>query len=286
MRKSGVKIIFSKRCLEYESHGHPESPERLRCIYNHLKEKKFEFVEAKSCQEEDILRVHSPRLLKMIREAKFSDPDTPTIEGIYEYALLSAGASLKAQEIAINNEYAFSLMRPPGHHASRDKLGGFCYFNNIAIAVSKALNRVKKVAIIDIDCHHGNGTQDIFLGNDRVLYISLHQFPLYPGTGRKSQKNCLNFPLSAETDEENYLKVLKEALKEVKIFDPEVLAISAGFDTYKDDPLTNLNLEKESYYKISSLLACLNKPAFSVLEGGYKIPEIAACIEEYLRGWK
>lgn len=281
-----MKIIFSKRCLEYESYGHPESPERLRCIYNHLNEKKFEFVEAKSCKEEDILRVHSAQLLKKVKDGHLFDLDTPNLERIYEYALLSCGGTLEALEFALNNEPAFSLMRPPGHHATRDNIGGFCYFNNIAIAVNKALDRVKRVAIIDIDCHHGNGTQEIFLGNDRVLYVSLHQFPLYPGTGRKSQKNCLNFPLSVETDEEKYLKVLKEALREVKIFDPQILAISAGFDTYKDDPLTNLNLEKESYYKISSLLASLNKPAFSVLEGGYKVPEIAECVEEYLRGWK
>jgi acetoin utilization deacetylase AcuC-like enzyme len=103
---------------------------------------------------------------------------------------LAAGAALGAQEIALSGENVFSLMRPPGHHAGRDSLGGFCYFNNIAIAIAKALIKIKKAVILDLDCHHGNGTQDIFLGDNRVLYISLHQSPLYPGTGLKSAKNC------------------------------------------------------------------------------------------------
>lgn len=204
---------------------------------------------------------------------------------MFEYALLSCGAAIKAQELVLNKEFAFSLMRPPGHHAARDSAGGFCYFNNIAVAVSKALDTVKKVAIIDIDCHHGNGTQDIFLGEERVLYISLHQSPLYPGTGLKSIKNCLNFPLPSGTDEEEYLNIFKEAIEEAKNFSPQLIAVSAGFDTYKNDPLTNFNLEKETYTKISNLISSLKKPAFSVLEGGYS-SELAECVEQYLIGWE
>jgi acetoin utilization deacetylase AcuC-like enzyme len=280
-----MKIIFSKRCFDYEFPGHPESPQRLKSIYNLLKEKEWEFIEPEPAKEEDILRIHSSDLVEKVKNGEFLDPDTPNSKKMFEYALLSCGAAIKAQELALNNKTAFSLVRPPGHHATRYSAGGFCYFNNIAVAISKALDTVKKAAIIDIDCHHGNGTQDIFLGDERVLYISLHQSPLYPGTGLKSIKNCLNFPLPAGTDEEEYLNIFKKAIEEAKNFQPELIAVSAGFDTYKNDPLTNFNLEKKTFAKISSLISSLKKPAFSVLEGGYRVLELAECVEQYLIGW-
>ena len=279
-----MKIIFSKRCIEYAFPGHPESPVRLSSAYSLLKEKKFEFKEPQSAKEEDILRVHTSNLLEQVKNGQFLDPDTPNSKQMFEYALLSCGAAIQAQELALHDEFAFSLMRPPGHHATRDSAGGFCYFNNIAVAVSKVIDTVEKAAIIDIDCHHGNGTQDIFLGDKKILYVSLHQSPLYPGTGLKSKENCFNFPLPAGTGEEEYLTVFKKAIEEVKKFAPRLIAVSAGFDTYKDDPLTNVNLEKETYAKISGLISGLKIPAFSVLEGGYS-SELAECIEQYLMGW-
>ncbi len=280
-----MKIIFSKQCLEYEFPGHPESPQRVKSAYNLLKEKKIEFIEPEPAKEQDILRVHSSNLLQKVKNEEFLDTDTPNSKKMFAYALLSCGAAIKAQELALNKEAAFSLMRPPGHHATRENAGGFCYFNNIAVAVHKALGIVKKVAIIDIDCHHGNGTQDIFLGDERVLYISLHQSPLYPGTGLKSIKNCLNFPLLGQTQEEEYLNIFNQAIEEVKIFSPQLIAVSAGFDTYKNDPLANFKLEKHTYAKISGLITSLKVPAFSVLEGGYSV-ELAECIEQYLSGWE
>lgn len=278
-----MKIIFSKRCIEYEFPGHPESPQRLKSIYNLLKKKGFEFIESEPATEDDILRVHSRNLLEKIRAGQYF-PDTPNSKEMIQYAMLACGASIKAQELALNNMPAFSIARPPGHHANKDFAGGFCYFNNIAVAVDKALDAVEKVAIIDIDCHHGNGTQDIFLGIDRVLYVSLHQSPLYPGTGLKSEKNCLNFPLPADIGEKGYLDTLEKALLEVKRFSPQLIAVSAGFDTYKNDPLAGLGLEKQTYAKVSGLISSLNKPAFSVLEGGYS-DGLAACVEQYLAGW-
>ncbi len=280
-----MKIIFSKRCIEYEFPGHPESPGRLSSTYNLLKERKFEFKEPQPAKKEDILRVHTGNLVEQVKNGEFLDSDTPNSKKMFEYALLSAGAAIQAQELALNKEFAFSLMRPPGHHATRNCAGGFCYFNNIAVAVSKALDTVERVAIIDIDCHHGNGTQDIFLGDKRVLYVSLHQSPLYPGTGLKSEENCLNLPLSPGTGEVEYLTVFKKAIEEVKKFSPRLIAVSAGFDTYKDDPLTNFNLEKQTYAKMSGLISALKKPAFSVLEGGYNVLELPECIEQYLMGW-
>lgn len=279
-----MKIIFSKRCTEYEFPGHPESPKRLVSIYNFLKEKSAEFIEPPAATEEDILRIHSRKLLERVKSGEYF-PDTPNSRSMFEYVMLSCGGALKAQELALAGESVFSMMRPPGHHATRTEAGGFCYFNNIAVAVDKALDTIGKAAIIDIDCHHGNGTQDIFLGIDKVLYVSLHQSPLYPGTGLKSEQNCLNFPLPAGTREKEYLNTLEAAIEEVKKFSPQLIAVSAGFDTYRNDPLTGIKLEKNTYAKISDLISSLKKPAFSVLEGGYS-DELAECVEEYISGWR
>ena len=174
-------------------------------------------------------------------------------------------------------------MRPPGHHAARNNLGGFCYFNNIAIASLKAKEHAGKVAIVDFDCHHGNGTEDIFLGDKSFLYISLHQSPLYPGTGLRSRENCINYPLSAQTSPAEYLSVLDQGLEKVEKFNPDLLAISAGFDTYKHDPITSFSLEKDTYNRIGRMLAGMNKPSFSILEGGYS-SDLAECIYEFLTG--
>lgn len=280
-----MKIIFSSACLRYQSPGHPEGPGRVSKAYEFLKQKGFEFVPATKCKEEDILLVHSPALLYKIKTAQFSDTDTPNISGIFDYACLSAGAAIQAQEICFSEKVnAFSLMRPPGHHASRDNLGGFCYFNNIAIAMKKALAKIKKAAILDLDCHHGNGTQDIFNGQKDLLYVSLHQSPLYPGTGLKSERNCLNYPLPAGTDERLYLATLTEALKKVKDFQPDILGISLGVDTYKDDPLTDLDLEISTYRRIGLMIKELTLPSFAVLEGGYS-SEVAQCLYGFILGW-
>jgi acetoin utilization deacetylase AcuC-like enzyme len=175
-------------------------------------------------------------------------------------------------------------MRPPGHHATKNNPGGFCYFNNIAIAVKKLLLKGQRVAILDIDCHHGNGTQDIFLGNDNTLFVSLHQVPLYPGTGLSPEKNCLNFPLAQGTDEKVYLSTFETAIKEVNKFKPDAIAVSAGFDTYRNDPLTGLNLEKSTYKKIAKIISSLNLPRFAVLEGGYS-DDLPECIYNFLTGF-
>lgn len=279
-----MKIIFSSRCLEYEMPGHPESPRRVGATHEYLLEKGFEFIEPGPCQDNDILCVHTHELLEKVKRESFYDPDTPVLPGIYDYARLSAGAAIMGQKLALKGEVAFSLMRPPGHHATKENLGGFCYFNNIAMATKLALESIGKVAILDIDCHHGNGTQDIFLGEERVLYVSLHQSPLYPGTGQEAIENCLNYPLAPGVREEEYLGVFKEVLERVGEFDPDLVAVSAGFDTYRFDPLTQIDLEEESYRIIGKLIAGLNKPTFTILEGGYsrKLPE---CIAQFLSGY-
>lgn len=277
-------VIFSEKCLEYESWGHPESPQRVKETFEYLKEKGFSFLKNfEPAREEDLSLVHSKKHIQRIKTLDFFDPDTPALAGIFDYASLAAGAAIKAMELSLALSPAFSLMRPPGHHAGRDTLGGFCYFNNIAVATQKAVLLGKRVAILDLDCHHGNGTQDIFLGKKDVLYVSLHQVPLYPGTGLNPLKNCLNYPLPAGTGETEYLAILKEAISKIKNFLPDLLAVSAGFDTLKDDPLTQMDLEKESFRKIAQVIASCQIPYFCVLEGGYS-QELKHCICEFLRG--
>jgi acetoin utilization deacetylase AcuC-like enzyme len=279
-----MKIIFSPKCLEYEEPGHPESPERVRSTFEYLRDK-FTFLTPEPCSDEDILRVHTPELLQMVKANTFFDPDTPNLPGMFEFAKLSAGAAILAAKTAWQGATAFSLMRPPGHHAGKNFLGGFCYFNNLAIAVkySQAKLEAGKVAILDIDCHHGNGTQDVFLDEHDVLYVSLHRHPFYPGTGRVTEKNCINLPLRADTSEPVYLKTLQHGLAKIVEFQSQLLAVSAGFDTYADDPLASLGLGVKSYGKIGGLISALRLPTFLILEGGYS-EEMPQCIGEFLEG--
>jgi len=273
--------------MEYSQPGHPESPARIGSAYNLLAEKGFDFIEPHPCNDEDILLAHSPALLESVKNESFFDLDTPVFPGIFEIAKLSAGAAVDAAMYCLNHgEKAFSLMRPPGHHATKNHLGGFCYFNNIAIACLKArkeAGNIGKVAIVDFDCHHGNGTEDIVLGKQDFLYLSLHQSPLFPGTGLKSRDNCMNFPLSSGTGPDRYLSVLEDGIKAVEKFNPDLLAISAGFDTYLLDPIAGLSLEQETYGEIGRMLSGLNRPTFAVLEGGYS-RDLPECVYQFLSG--
>lgn len=278
-----MKIFFSEKCLKYFQMGHPESPARVQSTYRFLKDKGFEFIEPLPCGDDDILLAHSEQLLNEVKSGRFFDLDTPALPNIFEYAKLSAGSAIMSAEACLNGENAFSLMRPPGHHATRDTLGGFCYFNNIAIASLKIRLKVKKIAIIDFDCHHGNGTEDIVLSKDGFLYLSLHQSPLYPGTGLISRQNCINYPLPPDTTPDEYLEVFEDGLDKVKDFNPDVIAVSAGFDSYKLDPITNLSLEKETYKGIGRMLSELKRPTFSVLEGGYS-KDLPECVYQFLKG--
>jgi len=279
-----MKVVFSPRCLEFGEPGHPESPERVKHAHKLLVQKRYEFTEPSPCTEEDLLRVHTRELMESVQENSFFNFDCPNIPHIYDYARLSAGGALLALDLSISDEGSFSLMRPPGHHASRSRLGGFCYFNNIAIAVAKALETCEKVAVIDFDCHHGNGTQAIFMGNERVLYVSWHQVPLYPGTGHESKSNCLNYPMRPGTDHEAFMRLFERGLEEVETFNPDLIAVSAGFDGYIGDPLSMLRFEKRTYLEIGEKIKSFDIPRFAVLEGGYGV-ELPECILEFLQGF-
>jgi acetoin utilization deacetylase AcuC-like enzyme len=277
-----TKIVFSEKCLGYGT-WHVEGPQRVKTAHEILIEKGYEFLEPSPASEEDLLRVHDAEYVWNVKKGLVEDPDTPAYDNIYEVARLSAGGALMASEAN-----GFSLMRPPGHHAGRSgsALGvytrGFCYFNNIAIAVKK-INQ--PTLILDIDGHHGNGTQEIFQGNEKVVYVSLHRYPHYPGTGVSSEGNCFNFPLPANCGETTFLKTLDKALGiiETKKFDK--VAVSAGFDTYRGD-LASLGLTENSYKEIGKKIAFLKKPTFFVLEGGYMGEKNGHCIDQLLKGFE
>lgn len=278
-----TKIVFSEKCLEYYWPGHPESPDRVRKAYEILKELGYEFLQPNPASEEDLLKVHTRSYIEKLKAGKVYDGDTPPYDNIYEYARLAAGAAILAARVK-----GFSLMRPPGHHAGTNgrALGaptlGFCYLNNVAIAV-RSLD--VPTLILDIDGHHGNGTQEIFLGDPKVTFISLHRdgFFFYPGTGGTSEGNCLNFPFTTPPGDELYLKTLDEALKKVDLRKVEVVAISAGFDAHEGD-LASLNLTSHCYREIGRRLAQLEIPVFGVLEGGYIGEKLGRGIHELLSG--
>jgi acetoin utilization deacetylase AcuC-like enzyme len=278
-----MKIIFSERCLEYRWPGHIEGPDRVRKAFEFLK-KEYAFLEPKPASVEELRKIHSNDYIDLIKNARagtYIDGDTPAPENIYEYARLSAGGAILAAQ-----EKGFSLMRPPGHHAGRNgtALGaatlGFCYFNNIAIAV-KTLDL--RTLILDIDGHHGNGTQEIFLEDPKVTYISLHRHPHYPGTGSRSQANCLNFPLSYPTGDTLYLKTLDKAMSHVDLAGIELVGISAGFDAHQGD-LASLGLSSEGYRMIGRKVRALKKPNFGVLEGGYIGENVGKDLHELIKG--
>ncbi len=278
-----MRIMFSERCLEYSWPGHIEGPERVRIAFDFLREK-YEFLEPEPASKEHLLNVHSRGYVDRVKNAvagSYLDGDTPVPENIYEYARLSAGGAILAA-----HEKGFSLMRPPGHHAGKNgrALGaatlGFCYFNNIAIAVGSL---DLPTFVLDIDGHHGNGTQEIFLGDPKVTYVSLHRYPHYPGTGLESQANCLNFPLSYPTGDSLYLETLDEALSQVDATSIEVIGISAGFDAHQGD-LASLGLSSEGYREIGRKVSALGKPTFGVLEGGYIGENISRDLHELIKG--
>ena len=280
--KAPSPVIYDKRCLEYCAPGHPERPERVSETAALLEREKFAFVKPPPADDSDILLSHSGELLETVRRGGFYEPDTPAHENIYEIALLSAGGAIRAAELAKDSKNSFSLMRPPGHHATRDNLMGFCYFNNITIAALKVF-KGKKVAVIDFDCHHGNGTEDILRGRKNFLYVSLHQSPGYPGTGLVSSGNIMNFPLPPGTGGGAYLGALGRALRGVEEFNPDYIGVSAGFDSYRGDPLMAMALDEGDFGKIGAMIKGLGKPVFSVLEGGYS-PDLPRLVLAYLSG--
>jgi len=232
-----------------------------------------------------ILRAHSPELLARLQIPRDFDADTPFHENIITFARASVAAALAALKAARDGENVFSLMRPPGHHALRDRAMGFCYLNNIAIAVLEALaTGSKRVAVFDFDVHHGNGTEAILLDRPGCAFFSIHQFPCFPGTGATNVgTNCFNYPVAPATPRETWRATLARALGDLKDFQPDLIAVSAGFDAYMRDPLAEGTLLAEDFHWLGQSLRGLDVPLFSLLEGGYSrdLPEL---IFAYLKG--
>ncbi len=275
-----MELIYNKIFLEHNTGSHPENKGRL-LYFSHLPNAKIEY-------DESILSlVHTKEYINDVKKHCLRESpltlDTPVCKKSFEIAVYAANAAVKAAE-----EKAFAVVRPPGHHAGKDFGGGFCLFNNLAIAVQNLLNNGKKVFILDFDLHHGNGTQNIFLGKENVIYFSTHQSPpCYPGTGLESEQNCINLPFPYATNYATYITALeKKLVPALHSFNPDVIAVSAGFDTYYKDkdflqPGVGFDITKKSYEKIKEILEPY--PSFFVLEGGYKPESIKEGVEVFVK---
>ena len=283
-----MTIITDETCTGYARAGHPERPQRIANTLERLKtqtELALTWVKPTSVTDESILRAHTPAMLARLAEPKDFDEDTPYFENIAGYARASVAAALDALKLARAGQNAFCLMRPPGHHALREKSMGFCYLNNIAIAALEATaTGAKRVAVFDFDVHHGNGTEDILLNQPGIEFFSVHQHPTYPDTGAENRgRNCYNYPVGPGTPRLTYRAKLANALDDLRSFRPDLVAVSAGFDAYLRDPLAEGTLLPEAFQWLGQTLRQLNTPLFTLLEGGYSkdLPEL---IFAYLKG--
>ena len=276
--------------------GHPECPERIPSIINGLKRiqsKNLIWKDVGSFDEKYIKLTHSEKYLEKINQSfpkeglDFLDGDTIVSKGSKKAAYDAVSSIINAIDAVMNKEFnnAFCVVRPPGHHAEKEQAMGFCIFNNVAVGATYLLEKYKlnKVAIIDFDVHHGNGTQDIFYNEKKVLYISSHQFPFYPGTGSEDETgkydNILNIPLKAETSSKEFFDSYKKVYDKLNEFKPEFILLSAGFDAHKNDPLANINLESKDYYTLTKEIIKIAKQIceskiVSILEGGYNLAAI------------
>ena len=277
-----TKVVYSEKCLGYGT-WHIEGPQRVKIAHDILESKGYEIVKPQPASEDELLAVHDMEYLWNLRKGLVEDPDTPAYDNIFEFARLSVGGALLASRIG-----GFSIMRPPGHHAGRNgaALGvytrGFCYLNNLAVAVKES---GKRTLILDVDGHHGNGTQEIFQGDKKVAYISLHQSPNYPGTGTFTEGNCINFALPPNCGGKIYLETFEKALSMVNPDKFESVAVSAGFDTHLGD-LASLGLLEQDYFQLGRRIGQLKKQSFFVLEGGYVGENVGVDIDSFLRGYE
>ena len=293
----------------YQNHntgdGHPEKIDRVTVVIDNFKklDNKDLVWKKPSKFDRSLLEItHNSDYINFVEKSfpekglSFLDGDTIVSPGSKDATSDAVGSIITAIDGVQNKNFnnAFCAVRPPGHHAEKNKAMGFCIYNNVAVGANYLINKykLKKVAIIDFDVHHGNGTQDIFYDNEKVLYISTHQYPYYPGSGTNDEKgkhnNILNIPLPAGTTSEEYLNAYEFVLKKIKEFKPEFILLSAGFDAHKDDPLAQLHLESKDFYNITKRTLELSKQycdgkVVSILEGGYDLLALQESTEMHVK---
>ena len=281
----------------YQNHntgeGHPEKIDRVTAIIENFKKlnnKNLVWKKPSNFEQSILIKTHTKDYIKQVNLSfpqsglKFLDGDTVVSPGSKDATKDAVGSIISAIDGVEKKEFknAFCCVRPPGHHAEKEKAMGFCIFNNVAVGANYLIEKYKykKIAIIDFDVHHGNGTQNIFYNDKNVLYISTHQYPYYPGSGSEKENgkynNVLNIPLEAGTTGNEYLNAYEKVLDKLKEFKPEFLLFSAGFDAHIDDPLAQLRLSSEDFYKITKRTLEVSKPfcngnIVSILEGGYDL---------------
>ncbi|MBD1165738.1 histone deacetylase family protein [Pelagibacterales bacterium SAG-MED10] len=292
----------------YQNHntgdGHPEKIDRVTVVIDNFKKldnKKLIWKKPNKFENSFLIKTHTSNYIDQVNKSfpkkgyNFLDGDTIVSPGSKDASKDAVGSIITAIDGVQNKEFknAFCAVRPPGHHAEKEKAMGFCIFNNVAVGGNYLIEKYKynKIAIIDFDVHHGNGTQNIFYDNEKVLFISTHQYPYYPGSGSEKEKgnfnNVLNIPLEAGTSAEKYLNAYENVLNKVREFKPEFLLFSAGFDAHIDDPLAQLQLSSEDFYKITKRTLEISKPfcngnVVSILEGGYDLKALQESTERHV----
>ena len=284
--------------------GHPEKIDRVTAIienFKRLDNKNLVWEKPNEFDESLLITTHSSDYIKMVNNSfpkngfNFLDGDTIVSPGSKDATKDAVGSIIAAIDGVERKKYknAFCCVRPPGHHAEKEKAMGFCIYNNVAVGANYLIKKYgyKKIAIIDFDVHHGNGTQDIFFDNKNVLYVSTHQYPYYPGSGSEKEvgkyNNILNIPLKAGTTGDEYLNAYENVLKKIQEFKPEFLLFSAGFDAHDNDPLAQLKLNSEDFYLITQRTLQISKSfcngnIVSILEGGYDLKALQESTQRHV----
>lgn len=291
---SGLTIFTHADCLGHAPAGpHPEHPGRLSAVLSALDTLSVPVrrAEPRPATPLEIGAVHTREHFERVSLAcgaapGMIDADTYVSEGSLRAALLAAGAARDAARAALAGSHAAAIVRPPGHHATRDRAMGFCLFNNAALAAVQS----RRTLIVDWDVHHGNGTQEIFYGSENVLFFSAHRWPFYPGTGARDETgtarglgHTINRPFPWNTGRSTFLAEFAEVIEGPgRAFDPELVVISAGFDAWKNDPVGGLNLEVEDFAELTRIVLGLRRPVVSVLEGGYDVEALPLCVAAHL----
>jgi acetoin utilization deacetylase AcuC-like enzyme len=285
-------LLHDPRCADYGSSMRPEQPARVTRTAEHLRATHPDWSwrqPAGPADDATLLLAHTAAHVKRLGAPRDFDEDTPCFPGIADHARRAVTAGIEAAEHALKTGTpVFSLMRPPGHHATADTAMGFCYLNQIAIAAIYAQLKLgaKRVAVFDPDAHHGNGTEAIFYGRDDLFFASVHQYPGYPGSGTQDHGPSIrNWPVAPHTPRVDHMAALRAALDAVVSFAPDLILVSAGFDAYARDPITAMTLELEDFATLGGWLRETRRPVAAILEGGYS-GDLPLLIEAFLAAWE